>query len=265
MLLDQFEAGDLSGWWRLNLAMMLKPTRTLIDELESDLTALPGWQQADASTRAAFGPGRCRPSTGRWISCRPWSGCSRALARTPSAGSSRSPATRSGPTPKATDWLSGPGKGLRMAGASRGSSAERESLASQAVDALQMAEVEAKSGAKPKKKTDRGELKPTTNGERLIERIEDEPDFSVFSSLILPALPSGSKPLASTPSWPPAVHHGLPRRRDRMPRRQTDEDLARLRSATPPRPSRSRQSAPDPSTEVALERRQFPKLSCFQN
>ena len=48
-LLDEFEAGDNSAWWKLNLEMTLKPNSTyyhLSDELESDLTVLPGWEVA---------------------------------------------------------------------------------------------------------------------------------------------------------------------------------------------------------------------------
>ena len=48
-LLDDYESGDHSAWWRLNLEMTLKPNSTRYDlskELESDLTVLPGWQTA---------------------------------------------------------------------------------------------------------------------------------------------------------------------------------------------------------------------------
>jgi predicted NACHT family NTPase len=48
-LLYQYERGDYSAWWKLNLEMTLKPDSTHYqhnDELESDLTVLPGWESA---------------------------------------------------------------------------------------------------------------------------------------------------------------------------------------------------------------------------
>ncbi len=53
-LLDQYEAGDYSAWWKLNREMTLKPDSThyyVNDELESDLTVLPGWEAATTATR----------------------------------------------------------------------------------------------------------------------------------------------------------------------------------------------------------------------
>jgi predicted NACHT family NTPase len=51
-MLSCIEGGDLRAWWQLNLDLTLEPTSTHYgDELESDLTALPGWQAADAGTR----------------------------------------------------------------------------------------------------------------------------------------------------------------------------------------------------------------------
>lgn len=53
-LLDDYESGDHSAWWRLNREMTLKPNSTHYDpykELESDLTALPGWQTATTVTK----------------------------------------------------------------------------------------------------------------------------------------------------------------------------------------------------------------------
>ena len=41
------EEGNLDAWWQLNLEMTLEPTSTHYeDDLESDLTALPGWRDA---------------------------------------------------------------------------------------------------------------------------------------------------------------------------------------------------------------------------
>lgn len=51
-LLDKFEAGDAASWWRLCHEMTLKPDSTHYRELfESDLTTLPGWIEAEATTK----------------------------------------------------------------------------------------------------------------------------------------------------------------------------------------------------------------------
>ena len=51
-LLEKLEAGDLSAWWQLNMALTLKPeSKYYENELESDLTKLPGWQEAEEVTR----------------------------------------------------------------------------------------------------------------------------------------------------------------------------------------------------------------------
>ncbi|RZB29290.1 MAG: hypothetical protein AEth_01258 [Candidatus Argoarchaeum ethanivorans] len=51
--LDECESGNLSAWWHLNREMTLEPDRARYgDELESDLTVLPGWKVADAATKA---------------------------------------------------------------------------------------------------------------------------------------------------------------------------------------------------------------------
>ncbi len=52
-LLDECESGNLSAWWRLNREMTLELDSTFYgDGLESDLTVLPGWNAADAATKA---------------------------------------------------------------------------------------------------------------------------------------------------------------------------------------------------------------------
>lgn len=54
-LLDRFEQGDLSGWWRLNMVLIFDPNaRQYEHKTVSDLTVLPGWQimDVDAKTRA---------------------------------------------------------------------------------------------------------------------------------------------------------------------------------------------------------------------
>jgi predicted NACHT family NTPase len=52
ILLNSAEAGDIDAWVRLNLELTLEPTSTHYgDELESDLTNLPGWNAADSIIR----------------------------------------------------------------------------------------------------------------------------------------------------------------------------------------------------------------------
>jgi predicted NACHT family NTPase len=51
-LLDNFDAGDLSAWRRLNRMMTVEKNSNVNgDELEPDLTKLPGWKDADVITR----------------------------------------------------------------------------------------------------------------------------------------------------------------------------------------------------------------------
>jgi hypothetical protein len=51
--LEKLENGDMDSWWRLNLELPLRPfgNRQYLDELQFDLTKLPGWQEADGPTR----------------------------------------------------------------------------------------------------------------------------------------------------------------------------------------------------------------------
>ncbi|MEH2074441.1 MAG: hypothetical protein V7K57_08610 [Nostoc sp.] len=52
LFLEQLESGNLSAWWQLNREMTLKlNSRSYEQEFESDLTQLPGWQEADVNTR----------------------------------------------------------------------------------------------------------------------------------------------------------------------------------------------------------------------
>ena len=51
-LLGEAEAGEGSAWWRLNNALRFQPDGLAADELDPDLTQLPGWQAAPADTRA---------------------------------------------------------------------------------------------------------------------------------------------------------------------------------------------------------------------
>ncbi|MEH1857898.1 MAG: CHAT domain-containing protein [Nostoc sp.] len=52
LFLEQLESGNLLAWWQINMEMMLKPDSQFYEqELESDLTKLPGWQEANIKTR----------------------------------------------------------------------------------------------------------------------------------------------------------------------------------------------------------------------
>lgn len=52
MCLSDFEAGDPSGWWRMQREMTLESTSEYYgDELEADLSILPGWKTADDKTK----------------------------------------------------------------------------------------------------------------------------------------------------------------------------------------------------------------------
>ncbi len=52
LFLEQLELGDLSAWWKLNKVMTLKSDSQSYEQaFESDLTELPGWQEADEKTR----------------------------------------------------------------------------------------------------------------------------------------------------------------------------------------------------------------------
>jgi len=53
LLLDECESGNNLAWWNLNRVMTLKPDSTHYGTiLESDLTSLPGWEEADAPTKS---------------------------------------------------------------------------------------------------------------------------------------------------------------------------------------------------------------------
>ncbi|HEY9886389.1 MAG TPA: hypothetical protein V6C96_03915, partial [Vampirovibrionales bacterium] len=51
--LEQFEAGNLSAWWQINIQMQLKPESEHYYEhdLELDFSKLPGWQEAEDNTK----------------------------------------------------------------------------------------------------------------------------------------------------------------------------------------------------------------------
>jgi len=52
LLLKQLESGNMDAWWRLNLEVTLQAYGY---EFESDLTKLPGWQEADSDSRIIEG------------------------------------------------------------------------------------------------------------------------------------------------------------------------------------------------------------------
>ena len=73
-LLDEFELGEASAWWRLNMELTLEPTSTHYrDELEPDITMLPGWADAGAETRKRIVSAARRylqiqdPNSSHWI------------------------------------------------------------------------------------------------------------------------------------------------------------------------------------------------------
>ena len=73
-LLDQCESGNYAAWWQLNMEMTLKPDSTHYGaDLESDLTALPGWQSADDTTKHRIIDGAKKflveqdPETSKWL------------------------------------------------------------------------------------------------------------------------------------------------------------------------------------------------------
>lgn len=50
--LDRFEAGNVNGWWQLNLQMTLDEDSTHYgNELEADITTLPGWEAVDSAVQ----------------------------------------------------------------------------------------------------------------------------------------------------------------------------------------------------------------------
>ncbi|WP_448271261.1 CHAT domain-containing protein [Nostoc sp. DSM 114160] len=52
LFLEQLESGNLLAWWQISMEMLLKPDSQFYEqELESDLTKLFGWQEADRKTR----------------------------------------------------------------------------------------------------------------------------------------------------------------------------------------------------------------------
>jgi hypothetical protein len=50
--LQDFEGGDISAWWRLNIALCYDPEKEAYrGELEYNISVMPGWQLADTTTR----------------------------------------------------------------------------------------------------------------------------------------------------------------------------------------------------------------------
>lgn len=52
--LEKLESGDMDWWWRMNLDLAFRPygKKQYLDELQFDLSKLPGWAEADEHTRA---------------------------------------------------------------------------------------------------------------------------------------------------------------------------------------------------------------------
>jgi predicted NACHT family NTPase len=72
--LYQCESGNYAAWWQFNMEMTLKPDSTHYGaELESDLTALPGWQSADDATKHRISEAAKKylvgqdPETSKWL------------------------------------------------------------------------------------------------------------------------------------------------------------------------------------------------------
>lgn len=74
VLLEKYESGNIGAWWQLNREMTLEPDSTHYgDELEPNLTALPGWKAADQTTRKRIVEAAKRyvheqdPRTSEWL------------------------------------------------------------------------------------------------------------------------------------------------------------------------------------------------------
>lgn len=74
LMLNKFEQGNTDAWWQLNLEMTLEPgSKFYGDELESDLTKLPGWKEANEETKERIIEGAKKyllegnPQTDKWI------------------------------------------------------------------------------------------------------------------------------------------------------------------------------------------------------
>jgi predicted NACHT family NTPase len=73
-LLERYEVGDLAAWWQLNRELTLEPASTHYgEELESDLTVLPGWKETGAETKWRLVEAaksyllKQDPETNRWL------------------------------------------------------------------------------------------------------------------------------------------------------------------------------------------------------
>ena len=78
-LLDRFESGDASAWWQLNLEMTLEPDSSFYgNDLELDVTELPGWKAASEITRTRIVTAAKRylmvadPETQTWLGTNVW-------------------------------------------------------------------------------------------------------------------------------------------------------------------------------------------------
>ncbi len=74
VLLERFESGDLDAFWQLNRELTLEPDSTHYgDELEPDLTVLPGWRRSNPETKARIIAAAeryletCDPEAEKWL------------------------------------------------------------------------------------------------------------------------------------------------------------------------------------------------------
>ena len=74
ILLERLESGELAAWWQLNREMTLEPDSTHYgDDLESDLTLLPGWKTEDSEIHQRILDGAqtyllgADPETSQWL------------------------------------------------------------------------------------------------------------------------------------------------------------------------------------------------------
>jgi len=71
--LDQYESGDTSAWWLLNLDLTLRSTSRHYSDLEFIITEMPGWLAADQETRSRIIRAakdylvRAQPNVDKWL------------------------------------------------------------------------------------------------------------------------------------------------------------------------------------------------------
>ena len=84
-LLRECEEGNLDAWWQLNRVMTLEPTSAHYEnELESDLTVLPGWKDADQTLKARLVAAAKRYIQKREVGREKWIGTNKTASGSPS-------------------------------------------------------------------------------------------------------------------------------------------------------------------------------------